>query len=884
MKTRKYIVKALAAFALLLCGLSVSARAACSTATSGSGWQDAAMTSQTGTFTATFDATPSAAPTNSVIALSNGAQTAYANFACLARFNPSGDIDAYNGSVPGYAAASLIPYSAGSSYHFRLVVNVAAQTYSIFVTPAGGSEQTVGLNYAFRISATSLNYWGVYVSSTSGGTGTDTVCSFSTGGFTISASAGSGGSISPSGSITVPFGANQTFTITPGFEEAVADVQVDGASVGAVTSYAFNNVQANHTISATFKGIGQPTITATAGSGGSISPSGSITVPFGANQTFTISPDAGFTVADVLVDGASVGAVTSYTFNNVQANHTIGASFTGGNNCTTYSGITNTPLSSAQTGSFTVTWDATPSISAINATMSLCQGGQTSYSNYACIARFFTSGDIDARNGSGYAAASTIPYTGGTTYHFEMDVNVSAHAYSIYVTPQGGSKTLVGSNYAFRITTPTSLDTFNIDVSGGGSVKVCNLTILSSGGTFTITASAGANGTISPSGSIVVAQGASQSFSITPNSGFTISNVVVDGANAGAVSSYTFTNVQAAHTIQATFNSTTSCTTPPAMPTGLASPSQTSSSVNLSWNAVTTPAGCSVSYNVYNGGSLAATVSTTSTVISGLSASTKYSFSVAASDTAGSSAQSSPISVTTPASGNFTPAQILAAVQSHMTSSVQVNTLPHINTMTRAMNVNVYQVTPGVFAYTSSMAIDDDGSDPNPDPDHQNQTTWTDSSGAYLGASHVPYYVLGDDCWDNEPKQGGNFHPCPHFFYQDRNITGLQFALIFYNGNCIGAVFGDTQGTDTTSTSSNDSRELGEASVESAFLLGIPDSGTTGGVDNGVTVVIFSGPQWVLVGTNKGTGPVGSATGNLNGNAQALVQKALNTLGGDFGL
>ena len=87
-----------------------------------------------------------------------------------------------------------------------------------------------------------------------------------------------------------------------------------------------------------------------------------------------------------------------------------------------------------------------------------------------------------------------------------------------------------------------------------------------------------------------------------------------------------------------------------------------------------------------------------------------------------------------------------------------------------------------------------------------------------------------------------------------------------------------------TPTSNNDSRELGEASVEAAILLGIPSSGTTGGVDNGVTVVIFSGPEWVLQGTNKGTGPVGSATGSLNGNAQALVQKALNTLGVAFGL
>jgi hypothetical protein len=240
--------------------------------------------------------------------------------------------------------------------------------------------------------------------------------------------------------------------------------------------------------------------------------------------------------------------------------------------------------------------------------------------------------------------------------------------------------------------------------------------------------------------------------------------------------------------------------------------------------------------------------------------------------------------INTGGGGNFTAAQVLAGVQSHMTSSVQVNTKPHINTMTRALNVNVYQVATGVFAYTSSMAIDDDGSDSDPDPDHQDQTTWQDDSGAQLGAHHVPYYVLGDDCWDNEKKQGGDFHPCPHFYYPEHNITGLQFALIFYNGKVIGAVFGDTQGTDVTSTSSNDSRELGEASVESAALLGIPSSGTTGGVDNGVTVVIFSGSQWVVKGTNKGTGPVGSSTGSLNGNAQALVQKALNQLGTSFGL
>ena len=50
-------------------------------------------------------------------------------------------------------------------------------------------------------------------------------------------------------------------------------------------------------------------------------------VNYGADQAFTITPDACYHVADVLVDGVSVGAVTSYTFTNVTANHTIAASF-----------------------------------------------------------------------------------------------------------------------------------------------------------------------------------------------------------------------------------------------------------------------------------------------------------------------------------------------------------------------------------------------------------------------------------------------------------------------------------------------------------------------------------------------------------------------------
>ena len=150
----------------------------CATVTSGGGWQNFAISPQTGSFMAEFDATPSASPIDSVVGLSRGAQTAYTGFATLARFNPSGNIDARNGGA--YAATSTISYSAGVTYHFRLVVNVPAHTYSIFVRPAGGAELTVGTNFAFRTeqnAVTNLDWWGTVVNAST--PGSTTVCNFS---------------------------------------------------------------------------------------------------------------------------------------------------------------------------------------------------------------------------------------------------------------------------------------------------------------------------------------------------------------------------------------------------------------------------------------------------------------------------------------------------------------------------------------------------------------------------------------------------------------------------------------------------------------------------------------------------------------------------------
>jgi len=144
--------------------------------------------------------------------------------------------------------------------------------------------------------------------------------------FRILASAGPGGSISPSGNVTVNYGDSKTFTITPNSGYHITDVKVDGVSVGPVSTYTFQNITADHTIEATFA-INTYNITASAGLGGSISPSGTITVNYGDSKTFTITPNTGYHISDVKVDGKSVGAVSTYTFTNITDNHTIEVTF-----------------------------------------------------------------------------------------------------------------------------------------------------------------------------------------------------------------------------------------------------------------------------------------------------------------------------------------------------------------------------------------------------------------------------------------------------------------------------------------------------------------------------------------------------------------------------
>jgi hypothetical protein len=126
----------------------------------GNNWINGTIPIQAGTFTAEWDATPSTSLNNSNVGLSLGPQSAFTGLAIAGRFNPTGQIDARNGGA--FAAVSNINYFAGVKYHFRAIVNVPANTYSIYVTPSGQSEINIGTNFAFRTEQkgiTSLDHW-----------------------------------------------------------------------------------------------------------------------------------------------------------------------------------------------------------------------------------------------------------------------------------------------------------------------------------------------------------------------------------------------------------------------------------------------------------------------------------------------------------------------------------------------------------------------------------------------------------------------------------------------------------------------------------------------------------------------------------------------------
>lgn len=139
----------------------------------------------------------------------------------------------------------------------------------------------------------------------------------------VSANPSNGGTVSGGGtynqgaSCTVHASANSDFVFTNWTE--------NGSQVSTNANYTFT-VNGNRNLVANFA-QNTYTIQASAGANGVITPSGTINVAKGTNQSFTMIPDTGYEVQAVYIDGNAVGALTTYTFNNVNANHQIYVTF-----------------------------------------------------------------------------------------------------------------------------------------------------------------------------------------------------------------------------------------------------------------------------------------------------------------------------------------------------------------------------------------------------------------------------------------------------------------------------------------------------------------------------------------------------------------------------
>ncbi|HQH83689.1 MAG TPA: fibronectin type III domain-containing protein, partial [Syntrophorhabdus sp.] len=208
-------------------------------------------------------------------------------------------------SFPASGGTGSINVSTQSACSWNASSNVS------WMTITSGSRGTGNGTVYYSINANSDSSSRTASSTIAKNTFTVTQEGNSTTTYTITASAGTGGTISPTGTVTVSRNASRSFTITPSTGYSIDRVIVDGSSVGAVSTYTFSNVTANHTISASFKADTTTyTITASAGTGGTISPTGTVTVSRNASRSFTITPSTGYSIDRVIVDGSSVGAVS----------------------------------------------------------------------------------------------------------------------------------------------------------------------------------------------------------------------------------------------------------------------------------------------------------------------------------------------------------------------------------------------------------------------------------------------------------------------------------------------------------------------------------------------------------------------------------------------
>ena len=410
----------------------------------------------------------------------------------------------------------------------------------------------------------------------------------------VTASAGEGGAIDPAGQTLVKKGTSKTFTVTPAQGYEIANVTVDGTDLGPISYYTFQRVGVDHTISATFQKA-QPsgdtvTLTTTASDGGTVAPAGQTTYVSGQTVDVTFTPDQGYQLASVKVNGRTASVTGNVLTLTMDQSYAVSAAF---------EKIPDVPVVMFQNDFEDVAGDRFPfhgwtlKVQDTSSTWKQYtyynwknegndskhayisndwKGAQDEYlispavdlsgTRDGVLTFDFAYGEYGIKNKT-FTATVEASTDGGKTWNaiWNFQDSYTGQQASNYIisgsaeVPVPAEYNVDGVQFAFRYVHP------NEDTTGQLAIDNVKLMAVEDGPVaqkYTITATAGEGGSITPAGEVSVKEGASQTFAIAAQEGYAIADVLVDGQSVGAVDSYTFENVTANHTIAAVFTKTAS--------------------------------------------------------------------------------------------------------------------------------------------------------------------------------------------------------------------------------------------------------------------------------------------------------------------------------------
>jgi hypothetical protein len=446
-------------------------------------------------------------------------------------------VSATSGAGGSIEPAGTITVISDSNILFRAVSNTGYEVNTWYVD----SSPVLTGSHTYTLTNITANH-SVYVT-------------FSRLSYTISALADANGIISPSGEIVVYCDDNMVFAAAGNRGYGIDKWYLDGNSVQTGGSaYTLTNITANHTVYVTFSVLPQYTVSASADANGSIEPAGTIVVYQGDDMNFTATGNLGYGVDKWYLDGNNVQTGGStYTLTNITANLAIYVTF--------FSLPQYTVTASA---------GANGGIEPEGAIV-LYQGDNIVFTATAnlgyMVDKWYVDGNVVQTGGNTYTINNvTIDYTVSVTFsRLPYTITASAGANGS-IEPSGATVVYYGDNIVFTAAANPGymVDKWymngNVVQTGGNTCTLSNITadytvyVTFSRLPYTISASAGANGNVEPSGATIVYYGDNIAFTATANPGYMVDKWYLDGNSVqGGNTNYTLYNVRADHNVLVTF-------------------------------------------------------------------------------------------------------------------------------------------------------------------------------------------------------------------------------------------------------------------------------------------------------------------------------------------